>query len=207
MHQSPAGQVTCTNHRQDRSHAPITGMTGHMHQSPAGQVTCTNHRQDRSGHMYQSPAGQVTCTNHQQDRSHAPITSRTGHMHQSPAGQVTCTNHQQDRSHAPITLQASAVPARTANLPFSMISTRLFRWGSTAHPIRMAICWTIFIPVCLACQDFLLRQTALRKGSSDGMPSADATTAKALQDKVHTVPAAAQPATSFYHSVQPWLGT
>ena len=29
------------------------------------------------------------------------------------------------------------------------------------------------------CQDFLLRHTALRKGSRDGIPKADATTAKA----------------------------
>ena len=63
--------------------------------------------------------------------------------------------------------------------PCSMISTRLLRWGSIAHPIRMAICCTILMPVCLACQDFLLRHTALRKGSSDGMPRADATTANA----------------------------
>ena len=46
--------------------------------------------------------------------------------------------------------------------------------------MRMAICCTILMPVCRACQDFLLLHTALRKGSSEGMPRADATTAKAL---------------------------
>ena len=45
--------------------------------------------------------------------------------------------------------------------------------------MRMAICWTILMPVCLACQLFLLLQTALRKGSRAGMPSAEATTANA----------------------------
>ena len=35
--------------------------------------------------------------------------------------------------------------------------------------------------MCLACQDFLLRQTALRKGRSEGIPKAEATTANALQ--------------------------
>ncbi len=43
----------------------------------------------------------------------------------------------------------------------------------------MAIYWIILIPVCLACQDFLDWQTALKKGSKEGIPSADATTAKA----------------------------
>lgn len=66
-------------------------------------------------------------------------------------------------------------------LPFSIISTRFLRCGKMAHPIRMAICCTILMPVWRACHDFLLRQTALRKGSSDGMPSAEATTANALQ--------------------------
>ena len=51
-----------------------------------------------------------------------------------------------------------------------------------AHPIRIAICCTILIPVCRACHDFLLRQTALRKGSREGIPSAEATTANALLD-------------------------
>ena len=55
-----------------------------------------------------------------------------------------------------------------------------FRCGRTAQPIWMAICWTILIPVCRACQLFLLRQTAFRKGSSAGMPKAWATTEKAL---------------------------
>lgn len=35
------------------------------------------------------------------------------------------------------------------------------------------------MPVCLACQDFLLLQTAFKKGNREGMPRADATTAKA----------------------------
>ena len=48
-----------------------------------------------------------------------------------------------------------------------------------AHPSKIEICCTILIPVCLACHDFLLLHTALRKGSRDGIPSADATTAKA----------------------------
>ena len=39
----------------------------------------------------------------------------------------------------------------------------------------------ILIPVCLACQDFLLRQTALRKGRREGIPRAEATTANALE--------------------------
>ena len=109
-----------------------------------------------------------------QGRSHAPISSR----------QVTCTNQlKAGHMHQPHCNYAHVVLPRIAGPPFSMISTRLFRWGRTAHPIRMAICWTIFIPVCLACHDFLLRHTALRKGSSDGMPSADATTANALQDR------------------------
>lgn len=38
---------------------------------------------------------------------------------------------------------------------------------------------TILMPVCLACHDFRLWHTALRKGSRAGMPRADATTAKA----------------------------
>lgn len=45
-------------------------------------------------------------------------------------------------------------------LPCSIISTSDLRWGSIAQPMRMAICCTIFIPVCLACQDFLLLHTA-----------------------------------------------
>uniref|UniRef100_A0A6B0U7B1 Putative secreted protein n=1 Tax=Ixodes ricinus TaxID=34613 RepID=A0A6B0U7B1_IXORI len=60
-----------------------------------------------------------------------------------------------------------------------MISTRARRWGKMAQPMRMAICWTILMPVWRACHDFLLRQTALRNGSRAGMPSAEATTAKA----------------------------
>ena len=54
--------------------------------------------------------------------------------------------------------------------PCSMISTRFLRWGSMAHPMRMAICCTILIPVWRACQDFLDLHTAFRKGSSAGMP-------------------------------------
>lgn len=64
--------------------------------------------------------------------------------------------------------------------PCSMISTRFFKCGRIAHPMRMAICCTILIPVCLACQDFLLLHTAFKNGSSDGIPRAEATTAKAL---------------------------
>lgn len=44
----------------------------------------------------------------------------------------------------------------------------------------MAICWTILMPVWRACQLFLLMQTAFKKGSSAGMPSACATTENAL---------------------------
>ena len=54
------------------------------------------------------------------------------------------------------------------------------RWGRTATPMRMEICCTIFIPVCLACHDFLLLQTALKKGSRAGIPRALATTENAL---------------------------
>lgn len=61
-----------------------------------------------------------------------------------------------------------------------MISTKLLKCGKIAHPISIAICCTILIPVCLACHDFLLLQTAFRKGRREGMPRADATTAKAL---------------------------
>lgn len=61
-----------------------------------------------------------------------------------------------------------------------MISTRLLRWGRMAQPMRMAICWTILMPVWRACHDFLLLHTALRKGKREGIPRADATTAKAL---------------------------
>ena len=52
-----------------------------------------------------------------------------------------------------------------------------------AQPMRIAICCIILMPVCRACHDFLLRQTALRKGSSEGMPRAEATTANALYAK------------------------
>jgi hypothetical protein len=45
--------------------------------------------------------------------------------------------------------------------------------------MKMAICWTILIPVCLACQLFLLLHTAFKKGNREGMPKAEATTAKA----------------------------
>ena len=57
-----------------------------------------------------------------------------------------------------------------------MQSTRLRRCGRTAHPIIMAICCTTRIAVCRACQLFLERHTARRKGRIAGMPSADATT-------------------------------
>lgn len=36
------------------------------------------------------------------------------------------------------------------------------------------------LPVCLACQDFLLLHTAFKNGNKDGMPKAEATTANAL---------------------------
>lgn len=45
--------------------------------------------------------------------------------------------------------------------------------------MRMEICCTILMPVCLACQDFLLWHTALRKGNKAGMPRALATTENA----------------------------
>ena len=78
-------------------------------------------------------------------------------------------------------LNGSLHTCKTAHhLPCSIISTKFLRWGKMAQPIRMAICCTIFIPVCLACHDFLLLHTAFKKGSSDGMPRADATTANAL---------------------------
>lgn len=64
--------------------------------------------------------------------------------------------------------------------PCSMISTKLLRCGKIAQPIRIAICCTILMPVCLACQDFLLLHTAFKKGNREGMPRAEATTAKAL---------------------------
>lgn len=45
---------------------------------------------------------------------------------------------------------AKAVIVRTfccsSTSPCSMISTRLFKCGSMAQPIKMAICWTILIP-------------------------------------------------------------
>ena len=56
---------------------------------------------------------------------------------------------------------------------------RTLRCGSTAQPMRMEICCTILMPVWRACQLFLLWHTALRKGSSAGMPSAEATTLNA----------------------------
>ena len=63
--------------------------------------------------------------------------------------------------------------------PASMISTSWRRWGSTEQPSRIAICCTILMPVCRACHDLRLPQTARRKGASAGTPSADATTEKA----------------------------
>ncbi len=50
--------------------------------------------------------------------------------------------------------------------PPSTISTIFFKWGKTAHPIKIAIYYIILIPVCLAYQDFLDWQTALKKGSN-----------------------------------------
>ena len=70
--------------------------------------------------------------------------------------------------------------ALTSYLPCSIISTKLFKCGKIAQPIKIAICCTILIPVCRACQDFLLRQTAFKNGRSEGIPRADATTANAL---------------------------
>ena len=60
-----------------------------------------------------------------------------------------------------------------------MHSTSPFKWGKTAHPIKIAIYCTILIPVCLALQDFLLLQTALKKGSIEAIPRAEAITEKA----------------------------
>ena len=76
--------------------------------------------------------------------------------------------------------------------PSAMISTRLFRCGRIAQPMRIAICWIILIPVCRACQDFLLRQTAFKNGSSDGIPRAEATTAKARAVVLRTYSSAHQ---------------
>lgn len=78
--------------------------------------------------------------------------------------------------------------------PLSTISTSAFKCGKTAQPMRIAICWTILmpksiriripkirqiLPVCRACQLFLLLQTAFKNGNNAGMPSAEATTANA----------------------------
>ncbi len=63
--------------------------------------------------------------------------------------------------------------------PFSIISTKDFKWGRTAHPINMAICYTILIPVCRAYQLFLDWQTAFKNGNNEFIPNAEATTAKA----------------------------
>ena len=67
----------------------------------------------------------------------------------------------------------------SSDRPWAMQLTRYHKWGKTAHPIMMAICCTMRMPVWRACHNFLLRQTALRKGSKDGIPSAEATTEKA----------------------------
>lgn len=40
--------------------------------------------------------------------------------------------------------------------PWSIISTKLLKCGKTAHPNKIATYYTIFIPVCLAYQFFLL---------------------------------------------------
>ena len=45
--------------------------------------------------------------------------------------------------------------------------------------MRIEICWHILMPVCRACHDFLLLQTAFKNGRRAGIPSADATTANA----------------------------
>jgi len=68
------------------------------------------------------------------------------------------------------------------------------RCGSTAQPSRMAICCTILMPVCRACQLFLLWHTALRNGSSAGMPSAEATTLNARAVVLRTYLRGAGPA-------------
>mmetsp|Transcript_439 Transcript_439/g.3293 ORF Transcript_439/g.3293 Transcript_439/m.3293 type:complete len:223 (+) Transcript_439:3337-4005(+) len=62
----------------------------------------------------------------------------------------------------------------------STISSMALRCGRTPHPTRMLVCWTTLIPVCLACHDFLLLQTAFKKGRRDEIPSALATTLNAL---------------------------
>lgn len=61
-----------------------------------------------------------------------------------------------------------------------MVSTSCFRYGKTEHPIKIAICWTILTPVCLAYQLFLLEHTAFKKGKIVPIPNALATTANAL---------------------------
>ena len=63
--------------------------------------------------------------------------------------------------------------------PDSIVRTRFFKWGSTAHPTSSAIYWIILTPVCLALQLRLELQTALRNGKSAGMPRAEAITANA----------------------------
>ena len=62
--------------------------------------------------------------------------------------------------------------------PWAMQPIRLHKWGGTAQPIMIAICWTIQILVWWACQNFLLWQTALRKERSAGIPSAEVTIEK-----------------------------
>uniref|UniRef100_A0A1A9UHZ7 Uncharacterized protein n=1 Tax=Glossina austeni TaxID=7395 RepID=A0A1A9UHZ7_GLOAU len=78
---------------------------------------------------------------------------------------------------------ARAVIVRTfccsSTRPCSIISTKAFKCGRIAQPIRIAICCTILIPVWRACQDFFDLQTALRNGNNDGIPRAEATTANA----------------------------
>ena len=72
------------------------------------------------------------------------------------------------RSLPPVHLPASASAVMVLTFWFSsfrpclMMSTMDLRWGSTAQPMRMAICWMILMPVWRACQDFLDKQTACR---------------------------------------------
>ena len=65
--------------------------------------------------------------------------------------------------------------------PCLIASTNFFKWGKMEHPIKIAICWIILIPVCLASQLFLLAQTAFKKGRRASIPKALATTANALE--------------------------
>lgn len=55
--------------------------------------------------------------------------------------------------------------------PCSIISTRDFKCGNIAQPMRMAICCTILMPVWRACQDFFDRHTAFKNGRREGIPT------------------------------------